>query len=99
ILNWGLFGVLSIQVWYTKDRPLLKTLVFGIYILDIIKTVLLTQTAWNMLVKGFGKIESLDEVGTTFISVCLLSGIGASFYAWRIMIISERKIIPAVICI
>ncbi|KAF9473373.1 hypothetical protein BDN70DRAFT_817344 [Pholiota conissans] len=106
VTNWALFGVLSIQVYihsqaFPNDRPILKTLVYGVYLMEMAQTILLTQTGWAMLVQGFGNVEAVDEIGTTFISVPLIGGLVGLlvqlFYAWRIAIISHKKIIPAII--
>ncbi|KAF9470971.1 hypothetical protein BDN70DRAFT_979533, partial [Pholiota conissans] len=108
IINWALFGVLSIQVYlysqvFPNDRPMLKALVIGIYIMETVQTFLLTQTIWKMLVQGFGDIEGTDEVGTTFFSVCFIGGLVGFlvqlFYSWRIAIISQKRLIPGLIVI
>ncbi|KAF8186655.1 hypothetical protein BJ912DRAFT_880144 [Pholiota molesta] len=106
ILNWALFGVLSIQVYlysqaFPNDRRLLKGLVFGIYVLEMAQTFLLTQSIWSTLAMGFGNIEGMDEVGTTWVAIPVIGGIVALlvqlFYAYRILVISQSKIIPSFI--
>ncbi|KAF8193459.1 hypothetical protein BJ912DRAFT_242747, partial [Pholiota molesta] len=106
ILNWALFGVLSIQVYlysqaFPNDRRLLKGLVFGIYVLEMAQTFLLTQSIWSTLAMGFGNIEGMDEVGTTWVSIPVIGGIVAFlvqlFYAYRILVISQSKMIPSFI--
>ncbi|KAF9483256.1 hypothetical protein BDN70DRAFT_990574 [Pholiota conissans] len=106
VTNWALFGVLSIQVYiysqaFPNDRPILKALVYGVTLIEMAQTFLLTQTGWAMLVQGFGNVEAINEVGTTFISVPFIGGLVGLlvqlFYAWRIAIISHKKIIPVLI--
>ena len=62
---------------FPNDRPILKALVYGVYPLELAQTILLTQTGWAMLVQGFGHVEAIDEVGTTFLSVSFIGGLGA----------------------
>ncbi|KAF9472231.1 hypothetical protein BDN70DRAFT_818964, partial [Pholiota conissans] len=106
ILNWGLFGALSIQVYiyylsFPKDKLSLKVLVGGVYILEVAQIVLLTQTVWTLLVSGFGNIAAFDDVGTTWISVPGIGGLVAvivqCFYSYRIAIFSGSRIIPGII--
>lgn len=59
---------------FPKDRPTLKAMVYGVYLLEMTQTGLLTGTAWNLLVKGFGRVEALNEVGTIWLSVCFIGG-------------------------
>lgn len=61
---------------FTHDRYMLKILVFGVYLLEMAQTSLLTQSIWTMLASGFGNVESLDRIGTTWISVCCIGGLG-----------------------
>ncbi|KAF9483259.1 hypothetical protein BDN70DRAFT_874135 [Pholiota conissans] len=108
ITSWGLFGVLSLQVYlysqaFPNDRLILKALVYGVYLLETVQTFLLTQTGWAMLVQGFGNVEAIDEVGTTYLSVSFIGGLVELlvqlFYAWRIVVISRKRIIPVLIVI
>ncbi|KAF8175849.1 hypothetical protein BJ912DRAFT_706099 [Pholiota molesta] len=106
ILNWGLFGVLSIQVYlysqaFPKDRPVLKALVYIVYLLETAQTMLLTGSMWNMLARGFGDLLGIDEIGTNWLSVCLIGGLVGLlvqlFYAYRISVISQSRIAPGLI--
>ncbi|KAF9483242.1 hypothetical protein BDN70DRAFT_891955 [Pholiota conissans] len=108
IINWGLFGLLSMQVYvysqaFPKDRPALKSLVYVIYLLEMAQTILLVERAWETLVKEYGNVEGLDEVGTSNISICFIGGLVGLvvqlFYAYRISILSGRKVIPGIISV
>ncbi|KAF8187803.1 hypothetical protein BJ912DRAFT_419926 [Pholiota molesta] len=107
IINWGLFGVLSVQVFlfsqaFPNDRPIFKAMVYGTYLLETAQTITLTVSAWATIVQGFGQPNASVSTFTAITtSVSLLEAITAmvaqTFYAYRIMIISENKIIPSFI--
>ncbi|KAF8194595.1 hypothetical protein BJ912DRAFT_958790 [Pholiota molesta] len=106
VVNWALFGVLSIQVYlyfqaFAHDRNILKILVFGVYLLEMTQTLMLTETIWSMLASGFGNLEPLDQIGTTWLSVCCIGGLVGLlvqwFYAYRIVVISGKRTMPAFI--
>ncbi|KJA24288.1 hypothetical protein HYPSUDRAFT_39058 [Hypholoma sublateritium FD-334 SS-4] len=106
ILNSGLFGVLSTQVYiyyqaFPKDKTLLKCLVYGVYLLETAQTIFLTQTAWRMLAQGFGDLSGINIIGTAWLSVCIIGGIVAflvqCFYAYRLSVISQSRIITGLI--
>ena len=63
------------------NEPLrIKLLVYIIFILETIQTILLTNAVWRWLVSGFGEVERLNLVGTDlWISVCVVGGLGRSF--------------------
>lgn len=61
---------------FPNDKPQLKCLVFGVYILEMVQTFMLTQTVWNTHVENFGNIADLDEIGTSWFSVCFIGGLG-----------------------
>jgi hypothetical protein len=43
---------------------------------EMAQTFLLTQSIWSTLAMGFGNIEGMDEVGTTWVSIPVIGGIG-----------------------
>ncbi|KAF8187806.1 hypothetical protein BJ912DRAFT_420111 [Pholiota molesta] len=101
IVNWGLFGVLSVQVFlfsqaFPNDRPIFKAMVYGTYLVETAQTIALTVSTWATFVKG-----GVSTFTAISVSVSLLEAVTAmvvqTFYAYRIMIISENKIIPSFI--
>ncbi|KAF9482096.1 hypothetical protein BDN70DRAFT_481503 [Pholiota conissans] len=103
-MNWGLFGILTVQAYlyhqaFPNDRRILRAMVCAVYLLETAQTALLTETAWRALVVGVRRIVA--PIGTMWISVCLIGGVVAiivqMFYAYRILIFSERRIIPGLI--
>jgi hypothetical protein len=105
LLNWGFFGVLSMQVYmyylaFPNDRTSNKTLVYGVYLLDAVQTFLLTRTAFRTFASGFGNLAALDEVDIIWVSD-ILSGLIAflaqAFYAYRIAVLSQKKYLSVLI--
>ncbi|KAK0454346.1 hypothetical protein EV421DRAFT_2029438 [Armillaria borealis] len=110
LLNWGLFGTLSVQLYlyylaFPKDRQFIKYLVYGIYIVEFVQTILVAHDAFAMFgYYGFGDLEALTETHFNWLTVPIITAIaafvGQVFYAYRIFILSRSRIVPAfVICV
>ncbi|KDR67183.1 hypothetical protein GALMADRAFT_258571 [Galerina marginata CBS 339.88] len=106
ILNWGLFGVLSMQVYvyylaFPKDRNAYKALVYGSYLLEAAQTFLFTSSAFRTFALGFGNPAVLDEVDILWFSVPIMSGMVAfvsqTFYAYRISVLAQTKYLAILI--
>ncbi|KIM49810.1 hypothetical protein M413DRAFT_21947 [Hebeloma cylindrosporum] len=81
LLNSGLLGVLSVQVYlyylaFGNDRASLKCLVYGIYILEIAQSVLVIESGFRTFVVGFGDVEGFNRVRTLWLSVPTMTAIG-----------------------
>ncbi|KAF9527190.1 hypothetical protein CPB83DRAFT_935966, partial [Crepidotus variabilis] len=101
-LNWALFGVLSMQIYvYYLAFPHDRFWSYSIYLLETIQTIMLTQSAFRMFAQGFGNLLYLDNFGTIWFSVPILSGIVAfmaqTLYAYRIKVLSRSSIIASVV--
>ncbi|KAK0222463.1 hypothetical protein EDD85DRAFT_1028251 [Armillaria nabsnona] len=103
LLHWGLFGTLSVQLYlyylaFPKDRRFTKYLVYGIYIVEFVQTMLVTHDAFSMFGYGFGDIEALTDMHFDWLTVPIMSGVvacvGQVFYAYRIFVLSKSPIIP-----
>ncbi|KAK0241103.1 hypothetical protein EDD85DRAFT_948199 [Armillaria nabsnona] len=109
LLNWGLFGTLSVQLYlyylaFPTDRQPIKYLVYGVYIVEFVQTMLITNDAFARFGYGFGELEALTAVHFSWLVVPVMGAIAASvgqgFYAYRIYILSRSRIVPAfVICV
>ncbi|KAF9525279.1 hypothetical protein CPB83DRAFT_944065 [Crepidotus variabilis] len=106
MLNWSLFGVLSMQMYiyyvtFGTDPLHNKLLAYGVYLLEVIQTILLTQSCFHAFAQGFGDFNQMDEIGTLWFSVPTLSGVVACvaqlFYAYRIHILARSKFIVCAI--
>ncbi|PBK66286.1 hypothetical protein ARMSODRAFT_1006054 [Armillaria solidipes] len=109
LLNWGLFGTLSVQLYlyylaFPDDRRFTKYLVYGVYVIEFVQTMLIAHDAFAMYGYGFGDIDALARMDYEWLSVPIMSAIvacvGQVFYAYRIFIVSKSQIIPIlVICV
>jgi len=106
LLNWALFGVLSMQVYvyylaFPNDPAHNKALTYGVYLFEAVQTFLLTQSAFHGFAEGFGNLLYLDSIGTIWFSVPIMSGIVAfvaqTFYAYRISILAQSRIVASFI--
>ncbi|KAJ7626054.1 hypothetical protein FB45DRAFT_74788 [Roridomyces roridus] len=106
MLNWGLFGTLSVQLYlyyraFPEDRKLNKILVYTVYLFELAQTVILTHDAFEIFAKGFGDVSALDLVHLDWVTVPLTTGIvaciGQAFYAHRIYVFSRSYWIPVLI--
>ncbi|KAK0236500.1 hypothetical protein EDD85DRAFT_1011338 [Armillaria nabsnona] len=98
LLNWGLFGTLSVQLYlyylaFPDDRRSLKYL-----------TMVVARDTFVTFGYGFGDVEVLTRMNYNWLTVPIMSavvaGVGQVFYAYRIFILSKSRIIPTfIICI
>ncbi|KAK0486449.1 hypothetical protein IW261DRAFT_1590725 [Armillaria novae-zelandiae] len=108
LLHWGLFGTLSVQLYlyylaFPNDRQFIKYLVYGIYIVEFVQTMILSHDAFAMFGYGFGDLDALTDVHFYWLFGPILSTISACvghlFYAYRILILSKSRMVPIfVIC-
>ncbi|KAK0459364.1 uncharacterized protein EV420DRAFT_1642328 [Desarmillaria tabescens] len=106
LLHWGLFGTLSVQLYlfylaFPKDRQFTKCLVYGIYTVEFVQTMLVTHDAFAMFGYGFGDIEALTDMHFDWLTVPIMSAavacVGQVFYAYRIFILSKSQIVPILV--
>ncbi|KAJ6528754.1 hypothetical protein DFH09DRAFT_1412688, partial [Mycena vulgaris] len=108
LLHWGLFGTLSVQLYlyyqaFPNDRWPTKCLVYTVYTIELVQTILLTHDAFIMFGYGFGNPSALVEVGFYWLTIPVMSGlvafIGQSFYAYRVHVLSKSWFIPILIVV
>ena len=61
---------------FPNDPDRSRLLVLGVYLFEAVQTFLLTQSAFHSFADGFGNLLFLDEIGTIWFSVPIMSGIG-----------------------
>ncbi|KAF9483231.1 hypothetical protein BDN70DRAFT_929402 [Pholiota conissans] len=97
LLHWGLFGALCMRVYlyylgFPKDPIRNKIFVFSVFGLEIMQTIIITQSAFHVFGSGYGHFEAYDSINLAWFSVPILSGMVAflaeMFYAYRIRILS-----------
>ncbi|KAK0486409.1 hypothetical protein IW261DRAFT_795453 [Armillaria novae-zelandiae] len=109
LLNWGLFGTLSIQLYlyylaFPKDRRFVKCLVYGVYIIELVQTILVAHDAFAVFGYGFGDLKALTGMHSNWlilpITIAIITFIAQVFYAYRIFVLSRSRIVPAfIICV
>ncbi|KLO12209.1 hypothetical protein SCHPADRAFT_998298 [Schizopora paradoxa] len=80
LFNWGLFGVLSVQVYFyylafPRDRRITRLLVAGIYTLELTQTILLTHDAFDTYARHFGDVAFLNNLQLLPLSTPIFSGL------------------------
>ncbi|PBL03263.1 hypothetical protein ARMGADRAFT_1069822 [Armillaria gallica] len=127
LLNWGLFGTLSVQLCvslqvvlppivsnafsldlyylaFPNDRRFTKHLVYGIYVIEFVQTMLVAHDMFATYGYGFGDMDALTGMNFNWLTVPIMSAVAACvgqiFYAYRIFILSKSRIISIfVICV
>ncbi|KAG7088863.1 hypothetical protein E1B28_012817 [Marasmius oreades] len=103
VLNWGLFGVLSVQTFlyylgFPKDRWAIKTLVIFVYAVEALQSVLSMVDWWQYFGPGWGNIITFDNIGLLWFSgpvmTIMLSCPVQFFFAWRIWVIGRSPYFP-----
>ncbi|KAJ6504995.1 hypothetical protein C8R45DRAFT_1090757 [Mycena sanguinolenta] len=105
LFNWGLMGVLAAQLYYyhvtfKDDRPTIKILVYGLFLIDASQTAMITADGFHWFVYGFGNVL-VDDAFLNPWDVPFLDSIIALvvqvFYCWRIYVLRGGVVIPVVI--
>ncbi|KAJ7473515.1 hypothetical protein FB451DRAFT_1249435 [Mycena latifolia] len=108
LLHWGLFGILSIQIYlyyqaFPNDRPSTKCLVYIVYVIELVQTILLTHDLFKVFGYNYGNLLTLTKIYFDWLTVPVMSGlvafIGQSFYAYRVYVLSKSWYIPCFIVI
>ncbi|SJL00928.1 uncharacterized protein ARMOST_04243 [Armillaria ostoyae] len=103
LLHWGLFGTLSVQLYlyylaFPNDRKFTKYLVYGVYIVEFVQTILVTHDTFSVFGYGFGDMDALIAMNFNWLTVPIMSAVVAcvrqGFYAFRIFKLSRSQIIP-----
>ncbi|KAF8197767.1 hypothetical protein K438DRAFT_1759888 [Mycena galopus ATCC 62051] len=106
LFNWGFMGVLAAQLYFyhenfQHDGARVKLLVYGLFLLDVLQTVMVTADAFHWFVYGFGNLILADQTFLNSWDVPVLdsviSVIVQAFYCWRIHILRKGLSIPLVI--
>ncbi|SJK98184.1 uncharacterized protein ARMOST_01445 [Armillaria ostoyae] len=103
LLHWGLFGTLSVQLYlyylaFPNDRKFTKYLVYGVYVVEFVQTILVSHDIFAVFGYGFGDLEAITEMRFNWLTVPVMSAaaacVGQVFYAYRIFILSKSRIVP-----
>ncbi|KAJ6580137.1 hypothetical protein DFH09DRAFT_1310081 [Mycena vulgaris] len=106
LLNWGLFGAMAVQVYlyyqaFPNDRLITKSLVYILFTIDFVQTILITHDAFATFGYGFGDVSAVTKLRLIWLTIPVMDGIvafiGQSFYAYRIYGLSKSWFIPVFI--
>ncbi|KDR77232.1 hypothetical protein GALMADRAFT_66700, partial [Galerina marginata CBS 339.88] len=81
LIDWGLFGVLSMQVYiyylaFTKDPLLNQALVYGVYLFMVVQSILFSKSAFQTFGPGFGNLQMVDDITHIWFSVPIMCSVG-----------------------
>ncbi|KLO12206.1 hypothetical protein SCHPADRAFT_941393 [Schizopora paradoxa] len=108
LFNWGLFGVLSVQVYFYHlafpgDRRSTKWLVFGIYLLELTQTIMMTHDAFGTYAVHYGEVEFLYNLQMLPITIPILSALVSCavqmHYGNLLRVLSGSKILGLTVAI
>ncbi|KAF9534576.1 hypothetical protein CPB83DRAFT_888560 [Crepidotus variabilis] len=103
LIIWGLFGVLSAQVYlffiaFPNELLSRQCIVYGLYCFELTQVIMLTVSGIQTFGSGWGDPAALDHIGTIFITIPLMTSIISmtlvawvvqAFYAFRIAVLAE----------
>jgi hypothetical protein len=65
---------------FPTDRVHMRCLVYGVYLLQLVQSVLVIKTGFRIFVTNFGVVGVLDQIDTLWLSVPILSAISEFSY-------------------
>ncbi|KAH9481993.1 hypothetical protein JR316_0006523 [Psilocybe cubensis] len=110
LFNFAGFGVLTVQVYlyflaFPNDPLRSRSIVYSVYTLELVQTVLIARTLYDEFVFGFLDVDSLDRIGEIWFAVPIAGGIVTfivqSFYVHRIVQLGHflgRRRVIAIAC-
>ncbi|KAK1222345.1 hypothetical protein PQX77_014823 [Marasmius sp. AFHP31] len=108
LCNWGLFGALSVQIYlyynaFPNDALKFQILVYGVYIIELVQTILVTHDVFAIFAYGYGNMDALDNVHLYWFHGCTVPGFVGfmvqTCFAYRIFLLSRSKAISIIITI
>ncbi|KAJ6484195.1 hypothetical protein C8R45DRAFT_1214989 [Mycena sanguinolenta] len=99
--SYFLYGMVVVQVYmyceaFPRDRRGIKALVWSMFALETVFTVLITIGAWNAFGAGWGDPDTLAELDWTWLVMiavnAVLAAMAQGFYSWRIWSLTNRRL-------
>lgn len=106
LFHWGLFGALSVQLYnyhatFPDDSRISKTIVYGVYLIELAQTFIITRDCFTAYAIGFGDLNALNEILLLWLSGPVLTGIVSCtvqlYYAYRVFVLSKSRVLLGVI--
>ncbi|KAK1222543.1 hypothetical protein PQX77_014603, partial [Marasmius sp. AFHP31] len=108
-LNWGLLGVLCVKVFLyylafrQQDGWAVKILVYGLFILEIVQTIVITCDVFVKYGLNFGKVEGLTAMRHNWFSIPTISAINGTAvqlsFTYLIAKLSESRTLGVLVAI
>ncbi|KAG5729767.1 hypothetical protein E4T56_gene908 [Termitomyces sp. T112] len=104
MLVWFLYGVTVMQVyiyyqWFPKDKIKIKALVYGMFFLDTLQSILVAADAFHWFALGFGNLNLLVKPVTAPFDAPILEVIMAlveqTFFCWRLRVLHKSWWLPS----
>ncbi|KAH8824588.1 hypothetical protein DL96DRAFT_213548 [Flagelloscypha sp. PMI_526] len=81
---------------YPHEKRFLKTIVWLLFVLEVVSSILLAYDIWLMFGRGYGDMDTLDVIHTEWLSVCVIGAIVAGIvqfiYAFRLWMFSRSRV-------
>jgi hypothetical protein len=61
---------------FPRDRLSTKCLVYGVYAIELVETILITHDAFATFAYGFGDISAFTKIGFDWLTIPIMSGLG-----------------------
>ncbi|KAF9482715.1 hypothetical protein BDN70DRAFT_402919 [Pholiota conissans] len=102
-LNWGLMGILAIQIYayyiaFPKDRLLAKILVYTVFLFELVQTGIVSHDVYAALASSIGVEDPLSMVNDIYnhwftipVAGGFTGGIGQLFFAYRIWMMTQSS--------
>ncbi|TCD70842.1 hypothetical protein EIP91_001533 [Steccherinum ochraceum] len=89
VLNWGLFGMLTVQLYiyqlaFRTDRVPTRVLVFGIYILELVQLILVSRDGFSVFAAQWGDFEHVGDMRLIWFSMPIMTGLAILQFAFAI---------------
>jgi len=80
---------------FSKDNRYIKTLVYGVFLLETVQTALSGVDLYKWFATGFGNFETLLSLSLTYVDVPILGSVVSLivqfFFAYRILVLSGKR--------
>ncbi|TFK74294.1 hypothetical protein BDN72DRAFT_80553 [Pluteus cervinus] len=108
MLNLMLYGSLGVQVYFyyqafPKDKRFIKYIVSAIFLLETLQTIVIFHDCFIAFTEGLVDPSAVNSIQLSWFGIVVLDGITSFvvqiFFAYRIFVLSESRIMPSIICV
>ncbi|KAI0033254.1 hypothetical protein K488DRAFT_85092 [Vararia minispora EC-137] len=106
LVNWALFGVLVSQIYYYHvhfhhDPRTLKVFIYFIFLVETAQTGIVAHDSFVFLAGGWGNLSLVSSQGMLWLTAPFMDGLVGGcvqlFYAWRIFVLHESRVLFGVL--